>query len=67
MTNECDELVKVKELLRKLYDSASALDLEYCNLLHQYGDKMKGYKIPEEYDDVWMEDFIKVEEYLGIE
>ena len=54
-----------KELLQKLYDSANKIDVEYCTLLNEY--HLEEYYIPTEYDDVWMEDFEKVREYLGIE
>jgi len=58
-------------LLKNLYNSASKIDLEYCTILNNYDlvpfDKNEiPYHISEEYDDVWMEDFIAVEEHLGI-
>lgn len=60
-----------KMLLEKLYDSASKVDLEYCTILNNYDlvpayKNGKPYKMDQDYDNVWMEDFIAVEEHLGI-
>jgi hypothetical protein len=55
-------LIYQEELLKRLYDSANKIDVEYCTLLNNYN--LGDYKMPEEYDKIWMDNFIKVEEYL---